>query len=68
VSASKLAARTRTDPRYVHEWLCNQAAGGYVGYDPANEAFFLTPQQSLALAQEGSPAFVPGAFQLAPRT
>ena len=29
------------------------------------EAFFLTPEQSLALAQEGSPAFVPGAFQVA---
>jgi len=64
VSASELAARTGTDPRYVQEWLCNQAAGGYVGYDPAGETFFLTPEQSLALAQEGSPAFVPGAFQL----
>jgi len=64
VSASELAARTGTDPRYVQERLCNQAAGGYVGYDPAGETFFLTPEQSLALAQEGSPAFVPGAFQL----
>ena len=57
--------RTGTDPRYMREWLSNQAAGGYVGYDPAGEAFFLTPEQSLALAQEGSPAFVPGAFQVA---
>ena len=65
VSAEQLAERTGTDPRYVREWLSNQAAGGYVGYDPAGEAFFLTPEQSLALAQEGSPAFVPGAFQLA---
>jgi SAM-dependent methyltransferase len=65
VSAEQLAERTGTDSRYVREWLCNQAAGGYVGYDPAGEAFFLTPEQSLALAQEGSPAFVPGAFQVA---
>ena len=36
-----------------------------VSYDAAGERFFLTPEQSLALAQEGSPAFVPGAFQLA---
>jgi hypothetical protein len=28
-------------------------------------AFWLTAEQSFALAQEGSPAFVPGAFQLA---
>ncbi len=65
VSAEQLAERTGTDPRYVREWLSNQAAGGYVSYDPAAEAFFLTPEQSLALAQEGSPAFVPGAFQVA---
>jgi len=65
VRPDDLAARTGTDPRYVREWLANQAAGGYVSYDPDAEGFFLTPEQSLALAQEGSPAFVPGAFQLA---
>ena len=65
LTADEIASRTGTDARYVREWLCNQAAGGYVSYDPAGERFFLTPEQSLALAQEGSPAFVPGAFQLA---
>jgi len=65
LSAQELASLTGTDARYVREWLSNQAAGGYVSYDPASERFFLTPEQSLALAQEGSPAFVPGAFQLA---
>src|SRR5437763_13112958 len=65
VSAAELGARTGTDPRYVQEWLSNQAAGGYVSYDSGAEAFFLSPEQSLALAQEGSPAFVPGAFQVA---
>src|SRR5579871_5510769 len=65
VTASELATRTGTDERYVREWLSNQAAGGYVGYDPGGELFFLSPEQSLALAQEGSPAFVPGAFQVA---
>jgi SAM-dependent methyltransferase len=65
VTAEQLAQRTGTEARYVREWLSNQAAGGYVSYDPDREAFFLTPEQSLALAQEGSPAFVPGAFQVA---
>ena len=60
----ELATRTGTDPRYVREWLSNQAAGGYVSYDGSG-LFSLSPEQSLALAQEGSPAFVPGAFQLA---
>jgi SAM-dependent methyltransferase len=65
LSADELAERTDTDARYVREWLSNQAAGGYVTYHPDQNAFSLTPEQSLALAQEGSPAFVPGAFQLA---
>ena len=65
LTADELAERTGTDPRYVREWLCNQAAGGYVTYNAQSGAFSLNPEQSLALAQEGSPAFVPGAFQLA---
>src|SRR3984885_1862445 len=65
VTAAELAQRTGTDGRYVLEWLSNQAAGGYVTYDPERGVFSLTPEQSLALAQEGSPAFVPGAFQVA---
>lgn len=65
VTPEQLASRTGTDPRYVREWLSNQAAGAYVSFDPERERFFLTAEQSLALAQEGSPAFVPGAFQLA---
>ncbi|MBV9193115.1 MAG: methyltransferase domain-containing protein [Solirubrobacterales bacterium] len=63
VTPNELASHTGTDARYVREWLSNQAAGGYVSY--ADDRFWLTPEQSLALAQEGSPAFVPGAFQLA---
>jgi len=65
ITAEELASRTVTDARYVREWLSNQAAGGYVSYQASSDRFFLTPEQSLALAQEGSPAFVPGAFQLA---
>jgi SAM-dependent methyltransferase len=65
VTPEELAKRTGTDTRYVREWLSNQAAGGYVAYDGSSDRFSLTPEQSLALAQEGSPAFVPGAFQVA---
>jgi SAM-dependent methyltransferase len=63
VAPEELAERSGTDARYVREWLSGQAAGGYVTYEDGR--FRLTPEQSLALAQEGSPAFVPGAFQLA---
>ena len=36
LDAEGLAQRTGTDARYVREWLSNQAAGGYVTYDPAS--------------------------------
>ncbi len=60
-----LARDTGTDPRYLREWLSAQAASGYVEYDASTERFSLTEEQALALAQEGSPAFIPGAFQIA---
>ncbi|MDQ6732291.1 MAG: methyltransferase domain-containing protein [Actinomycetota bacterium] len=65
VAPAELAQRTGTDERYVREWLASQAASGYVTYDPDSERFALPPEQALALAQDDSPAFIPGAFQLA---
>jgi len=65
ITPEELAQRTGTDARYVREWLSNQAAGGYVTYHASSATFSLSPEQSFALAQEGSPAFVPGAFQVA---
>lgn len=60
-----LARRTETDERYLREWLSAQAASGYVEYDAATDRFSMSEEQSFALAQEGSPAFIPGAFQIA---
>jgi len=65
LTSQQLAEATRTDERYVREWLSSQAAGGYVTFDEDGGAFSLTPEQSLTLAQEDSPAYLPGAFQLA---
>ena len=59
-----LARRTETDARYLREWLSAQLASGYVEYDPVTERFSMTEEQAMALAQEGSPAFIPGAFQV----
>ncbi len=64
-SAEALAKRTETDARYLREWLSCQAASGYVGYDAASDTFNLSEEQAFALAVEGSPAFIPGAFQVA---
>jgi SAM-dependent methyltransferase len=64
-TVEQLAARTQTDARYLREWLSAQAASGYVQYEPAGQCFSLSEEQAFALAEEGSPAFVPGAFQIA---
>src|ERR1044071_907773 len=59
---AELAARTGTQERYVREWLINQAAGGYVEYDPAEGKFSLSPEQTVALTDEDSPFYVGGGF------
>ena len=65
MTAAELAAKTRTDERYVREWLSSQAAGGYITYDETANKFSLTQEQAFTLAQEDSPAYLPGAFELA---
>ena len=65
MTSTQLAERTNTNERYVREWLASQAAGGYVTYDPDGDRFRLTEEQAFALADENSPAFLPGAFQVA---
>ena len=65
VTSAELAKKTGTDERYLREWLASQAAGGYVTYDDATHTFSLTPEQVFTLANEDSPAYLPGAFELA---
>src|SRR4051794_34041943 len=64
LTADQLAAKTGTFPRYIREWLSAQAASGYVTYDAASETFTLPAEQAMALAQDGSPVFVAGAFEI----
>src|SRR5438552_14700286 len=64
ITPAELAQKTNTDERYVREWLCAQAAGGYVTYDAGAQKFTLPNEQAFALAVEESPAYLPGAFQV----
>jgi len=68
ITSAELAAKTGTAERYVREWLNAQAAGGFVTYDPKTARYLLPPEQAMALADENSPAFVCGAFELATAT
>jgi SAM-dependent methyltransferase len=61
---SDLAKKTETDERYVREWLCAQAASGYVTYDPGSGRFTLPDEQALLLAVDSGPAFLPAAYQI----
>ncbi len=65
MNSAELAAKTQTDERYLREWLSSQAAGGYITYDEKTNQFSLTEEQAFALANEDSPAYLPGAFELA---
>jgi ubiquinone/menaquinone biosynthesis C-methylase UbiE len=65
LNSSELADKTQTDERYVREWLASQAAGGYITYDEKTRKFGLSEEQAFTLANEDSPAYFPGAFQLA---
>lgn len=64
VTPAELAKKTGTAERYIREWLGNQAASGYINYDLKSQKYSLSPEQKMALADEGSPAFFAGAFQV----
>jgi 2-polyprenyl-3-methyl-5-hydroxy-6-metoxy-1,4-benzoquinol methylase len=73
----ELAERTGLDPRYVREWLAAQAAAGNVTFrentgDGAKDGdakdggtFGMSEEQIRAFADESSPFFMPGAYEVA---
>ncbi|MFZ1989984.1 MAG: class I SAM-dependent methyltransferase [Alphaproteobacteria bacterium] len=60
-----LAKKTGLNERYLREWLSAQAAAGFVDYNASAKTFSLNPVQAMAFADEGSPAFFTGAFEVA---
>jgi SAM-dependent methyltransferase len=64
VTSQQLAAKTGFKERYIREWLSGQAAADYVEYDETTDKFSLSPEQAMAFAEEGSPAFFAGAFEI----
>jgi ubiquinone/menaquinone biosynthesis C-methylase UbiE len=64
ISAKELAVRTGCAERYVREWLNAQAAGGYVDYHAVSDAYELSPERAMVLADEDSPAYIPHAWNV----
>ena len=63
LTSQEVAERSGAAERSVREWLRNQAAGGYLSYDPETDRYSLPNEQALALADEDSPAYVLGIFE-----
>ena len=64
LTSAQLAQRTGTHERYVREWLNAHAAAEYVAYDAAADAYELTAEQAMIFAEETSPFFMLGAFEM----
>jgi SAM-dependent methyltransferase len=62
LTSDELATRTGTHERYIREWLNNQAAGGYVDYEPRTGKYTLNPEQALCLADPHGPVDLAGAY------
>ena len=62
LTPAQLSQMTNTNERLVREWLNAQAAAGYVAYN--NDAYELPAEHAMALADEESPVFIAGAFDV----
>ncbi len=64
VSSAELAERAGLHERYVREWLRAMVAAEYIEYDPQTGRYLMTPEQAAVLADEDSPYFLGGGFQM----
>jgi SAM-dependent methyltransferase len=64
LTSKEVAERSGAAERSVREWLRNQAAGGYVTYDPETDTYTLPDEHALALADEESPFYILGVYDL----
>lgn len=64
-TSQDLASATATDERYVREWLAQQAAVGFVTFDPVDGTFTLPPEHAAVLVEGASPAAMIGAAPIA---
>ena len=64
VSSNELARRSGCDERYVREWLNSQVVSGYLAYHEESETYELPDEYVPVLADETSPVFLPGAYEV----
>ena len=64
LTSSDLAKAAKVDERYLREWLSHQSASNYLSYDAVSEEFSLPPEQAMVFANEESPVYMMGGFDL----
>ena len=62
MSSAEFAKKANISERYAREWLAQNAASGYLTYEPASRRFELPPEQAMVFANEESPCFLGGGF------
>jgi SAM-dependent methyltransferase len=62
LTSEELAQQTQTHERYVREWLANQAAAGYLTYDPQTRRFTLPAEHVPFFADDTSEVNMCGMF------
>jgi SAM-dependent methyltransferase len=65
MTPGELAAKADIAERYAREWLSQQAASGYLTYEPATGKFTLPPEQAMVFAEPDSPVYLMGGFDVA---
>jgi hypothetical protein len=63
ITSEELVSKTGTVERCIREWLANQAAGGYIKYDPFIQKYSLPKEHAMVLVDENSTAYSIGGFQ-----
>jgi SAM-dependent methyltransferase len=65
MTPAELAKKANIAERYAREWLSQQAASGYLEYEPASGKFALPAEQAMVFADSDSPVYLQGGFDLA---
>src|SRR5215831_10747630 len=64
MTCAQLAKAAKVNERYLREWLSHQAASNYLAYDPKSATFSLPPEQAMVFANEDSPVYMMGGFDV----
>jgi hypothetical protein len=51
MNSAEFATKANISERYAREWLAQNAASGYLTYDPASRRFELSPEQAMVFAK-----------------